>query len=92
MAIDDHFDNDDDPEAQVEVLRTCRKMGPLGCLHNCTRHTLKTPQRRERFQEIVRTYRLNGLTVKLLIGDDTCWIGGHDALDAVLLLREYIKD
>ena len=58
----------------------------------CILHVLKTPQRRERFQEILRTYRFDGLTLDLFIGDDICWVNDLDALDGALILRDPIED
>jgi len=92
VAIDDHLDNGDDPEAHVEVLRAWRKTGPLGRLHNCIRHILKTPQRRERFQEKARAYNLEGVTLDLIIGDDSCWSDDLAALVRALLLRDPMED
>jgi hypothetical protein len=85
-------DDDTNPEEQLEALRAWRKNGPLGRLYNCIRHVLKTPQRREQFQEKARYYCSEGEPLGLIIGNDTRWNGDLAAIVRALVLREPLAD
>ena len=82
----------DDVDMELERLREWRKRGPLGKLYNCIRYTMKTPQRREKFEEPCRTYLPEGQVLSLIIGNATRWNGDHDAIVRALVLREPLED
>jgi len=92
VAANDHLDNDLDPEARIRLLQDWRKAGPLGRLHNCIRFILKSPQRREQFEEKARTHSLEGVALDLLIGANTCWTADLAALTRAILLRDPLDE
>jgi hypothetical protein len=86
--------DDSDEAAELERLQQWRTRGPLGKLYNCIRYTLKTPQRRERFEEKCRAHLQHepGQVVGLILGNDTRWNGDYEAIVRALRLREPLED
>jgi hypothetical protein len=95
LTIDDTFHDDDTDEAtELARLQEWRRRGPLGKLYNCIRYTLKTPQRREKFEEKCRAHLQQepGPLVGLIIGNATRWNGDYAAIARALRLREPLED
>jgi len=91
-AFPDHPGSDVDSEAQINARRAWRSGGPLGRLHNCIGHILRSPQRRERFEEMARNYGLDGKPLAMLIGGHTSWIEDSGAIHQALLLQDPVDD
>jgi hypothetical protein len=95
LHIDDaSFEDDADEATQLERLQEWRRRGPLGKLYNCIRYTLKTPQRREKFEEKCRAHLQHepGPVVGLILGNATRWNGDYAAIERALRLREPLED
>jgi hypothetical protein len=95
LNIDDSsLDDDNDEAAELGRLQEWRKRGPLGKLYNCINYALKTPQRRERFEEKCRSYLHEepGPVVGLILGNATRWNGDYSAIVRALRLREPLED
>jgi hypothetical protein len=74
LTIDDTaFHDDTDEAAELARLEDWRKRGPLGKLYNRIRYSLKTPQRRETFEEKCRAHLQQepGPVLGLVLGNAT---------------------
>jgi hypothetical protein len=71
-------------------LEGWRKCGALGRLHNIGVWILWSPQRRDRFNEMVLMLLLGCKVTSSLIGNVTRWCGDVDALERAFVLREPI--
>jgi hypothetical protein len=95
LTIDDAvLDADSDEAVEPQRLQDWRKRGPLGKLYNCIRYILKTPQRREKFEEKCRTtlQQEPASFVGLILGSATRWNGDYAAIARALRLREPLEE
>jgi len=82
---------DDYQEDLVELLRW-RRMEPLGRLQNILIYITRTPQRIDRFEEIVRAHNLDETVFIPKIGNITHWSSDYESLERAIRLREPIND
>jgi len=73
-------------------LEDWRKRGALGRLHNICIWILRSPQRRDRFQEKVLQVLPGSKVTAPLVGNVTRWHGDVDALERAFVLREPIQE
>jgi hypothetical protein len=73
MLDDAVLEADTDDDTELQRLQDWRKRGPLGKLYNCIRYILKTPQRREKFEDKCRSIlkQETGTFVGLILGNAT---------------------
>ena len=90
------FENNIDMSTEEEErsLKSWRKKGPIGKLHNIGVWILRTPQRRDRFTEKVRLTRGVNYKGPLLpiVGNVTRWSSDADALDRAFELQDILNE
>jgi len=69
-----------------------RKRGALGRLHMICTWILRSPKRRDQFEEKVQQLLPEATVFLPLVGNGTCWHGDVDALERAFLLQEPLQN
>jgi hypothetical protein len=78
--------------ADIEEVQHWRRVGPLGKLHNTLTYILKTPQRCDTFEEIVRRLYVDETVFMVFVGNITCWSSDYESILRAFRLREAIDE
>jgi hypothetical protein len=89
--VPDDEDNYDPADDVAELLRW-REKGPLGKLHNVLNYIRKTPQRRDRFANLVKRADPKETVFTVFVGNVTRWSSDYEAIKRAFRLREPIED
>ena len=91
-AFEINVAHDTDIEKESLLLKSWRKKGPMGKLHNIGTWILRTPQRRDKFSYKVQLAREREYTGPLipLVGNVTRWSSDADALERAFELRDIL--
>ena len=78
--------------ADIEELQCWRRVGPLGKLHNTLMYILKTPQRCDTFEEIVRCLYIDETVFTVFVGNITRWSSDYESILCAFRLREAVDE
>jgi hypothetical protein len=78
--------------ADIEELQRWRRIGPLGKLHNTLTYILKTPQRRDAFEEVVRRLYVDETVFTVFVGNITRWSSDYESILRAFRLREAVDE
>ena len=78
--------------SNLEILNLWRKRGALGKLHNICVWILRSPGRRDRFQDRVQHLLPHITAWTPLVGNVTCWHGDVDAIERAFEIKEGLDD
>jgi len=79
-------------EKEQEELHAWRKKGPRGKLHNLLVYNIRTPQRRDRFEEKVKQLYTDLSVATLIRGNETRWGGDYNSIIRAFDLPEGLED